>query len=55
LKQTELVVVIHKNYVILLPALENHVFSPFGCYYALIRTGSGQSGLKVWLLVKHSN
>ena len=36
--------ILHRNNVILLPAFENHVFSPFGSYAALIRLSSSQSG-----------
>ena len=38
-------VTVHRNYVILIPDLENHVFPML----ALIRPSLGQSGLKVWL------
>jgi len=41
-KQGLLVVIIHRNYVIRLLALENHIFSPFRPYSA-IRPSSGQS------------
>jgi len=43
-----LVVFVHRNNIIPLPALENHVFP----YSALIKPSSSQSELKVWLLVK---
>ena len=38
-----------------LPALENHIFSSFRPYTALISPCSGQSGLKVRFLVKLPN
>ena len=45
-------VIKHRNYVLLLLALEIHVFSMFVPYSALIRPSLVQSGLKVGPLVK---
>jgi len=38
-----MVVIIYKNNLILLSALHNHVFSPFGLYSALIRLKANQT------------
>ena len=37
---------LHNNYVILLPALDNHILSLFRPFSYLIRSSSAQSGLK---------
>ena len=52
LETWSLAVIVHKNYVIPLSPLENHVFLMFGLYLAFIRHTLGQSGLKVLLLEK---
>ena len=40
--------IIYWNYVIPLTALENHVFSPFEPFSALIRPSSGKKRIESW-------
>jgi len=47
LKHDKIAIIVQRNYVVQLSALENHVFLRFGPFLALIWHNLGQSGLKI--------